>query len=142
MIQKTDYVYVAPGFNRKQVVLATKKYLYIFDSQHSTVDTETTFFIKGKKIHDYFTEVLNNKEATLESLHLELNAYKDSMSDNVSNVKIVELDKLKHFDVKASFFSSAIYGDEKFGMGYLPLVLNVGKQKHEMKAFYLNQLKK
>ncbi|MBK7669046.1 MAG: hypothetical protein IPJ32_17910 [Sphingobacteriaceae bacterium] len=41
--KKTDYVYVAPGFNRKQVVFANKKYLYIFDSQHSTVNIETTF---------------------------------------------------------------------------------------------------
>lgn len=142
MINQSDYVYVAPGFNRKQVVLATKKYLYIFDSQHSTVDTETTFFIKGKKIHDYFTDILADSKTTLESLHEELCTFKESKSDDVSNVKIVEIATLKHFDVKASFFSSAIFGDEKFGMGYLPLVLNVGKQKHEMKAFYMDQLKK
>lgn len=142
MINQTDYVYVAPGFNRKQVVLATKKYLYIFDSQHSTVNTETTFFIKGKKIHDYFTDILADSKTTLESLHQELSEFKESKSDGVSNVKIVEIAALKHFDVKASFFSSAIFGDEKFGMGYLPLVLNVGKQKNEMKAFYIDQLKK
>lgn len=142
MINKSEYIYVAPGFNRKQVVLATKKYLYIFDSQHLTVDMETTFFIKGKKIHDYFTDLLSDSKSTLESLHNELMEFSNSKSDGVSNVKIVEIAKLKHFDVKASFFSSAIYGDEKFGMGYLPLILNVGKQKHEMKAFYLDQLKK
>lgn len=142
MINTTDYIYVAPGFNRKQIVLATKKYLYVFDTQHSTVDTETTFFIEGKKIHDYFTDRLADKNATLESLHNELMNFRDSKSDGVSNVRIVEIAKLKHFDVKASLFSSAIFGDDKFGMGYLPLVISVGKQKHEMKAFYLDQLKK
>lgn len=49
MMNQTDYVYVAPGFNRKQVVLATKKYLYIFDSQHNSVNTETTFLKRVKK---------------------------------------------------------------------------------------------
>lgn len=142
MIDQTDYVYVGPVFNRKQVVLATKKYLYIFDSQHSSVSTETTFFIRGKKLHNYFTEILADSKTTLESLHNELSEFKESKSDGISNVKIVDIAKLKHFDVKASFFSSAIFGDEKFGTGYLPLVLNVGKQKHEMKAFYIDQLKK
>lgn len=139
-----DYVYSdAPKNGDHRIFfIGTPNYIFVYPLSHSKVkflESDKRFFpsINDKSPDQYFLELLDHPDTTLESLELELMSRVDDFdTKDIPRCECKKISDHKFFKVQANFMgSSLMIGNQKIGFKKL-LVLPLGKFKKDIKAFY------
>lgn len=98
--------------------------------------TVTTFSFKGKEIKDAVMDIIkaSKSKAELEKNFLDL-------KEDFPEMEVFNMEDLKSFKVQAGFLGSGIHVQKEGAWGWSPFVQSLGKEKKQIREFYINHPK-